>query len=84
MSSKEKCKYCEQSESLFYDKNSKGIREVVVEEDGTLSISSNEYDRAEAEKAMAVGFSFGESANMAQHNISIKIKYCPMCGRKLN
>lgn len=52
------CKYCEQSESLFYDKHSEGIREVVVEQDGTLNICSNDYDREEMKKSMAIGFSF--------------------------
>ena len=28
---KDKCKYCTYNESLFYDKNSEGIREVVIE-----------------------------------------------------
>ena len=78
------CKYCtEQNESIFYDKDSNGIREVVIEHDGTLSISSNDYDREESKKTQAIGFSLHESALMAQYSISVKINYCPMCGRKL-
>lgn len=78
------CKYCtEQNESIFYDKDSNGIREVVIEHDGTLSISSNDYDREESEKAQAIGFPWRESSLMAQYSISIKINHCPMCGRKL-
>lgn len=77
------CKYCERSESLFYDKESEGIREVVVEQDGSLSVFSNDYDREEEKKSEAIGFSFAESSRMAQYRVSIKINYCPMCGRKL-
>lgn len=83
-SNKEKgCKYCNDNESLFYDKESEGIREVVIEDDGTLSICSNDYDREEMSEAMKIGFSFDESSKMAQYCKSIKINYCPMCGRKL-
>lgn len=78
------CKYCEENESLFYDRDSEGIREVVLEQDGTMSICSNDYDRKELKKAMAIGFSFDESAKMAQYSISIKINFCPMCGKKLD
>lgn len=77
------CNYCEQNESLFYDKNAEGIREVVVEQDGTLSVCSNDCDREEMKKATAIGFSFDKSAKMTQYGVSIKIKYCPMCARKL-
>lgn len=80
---KDKCKYCTCNESLFYDKNSEGIREVVIEQDGTLSICSNDYDREEMKESMAMGFSFDESSKMAQYGLSIKINYCPMCGRKI-
>ena len=78
------CKYCDGSESIFYEKESEGIREVVVELDGSLSISSNDYDRNEYVKAQAIGFSHQESALMSQYSFSIKINYCPMCGRKLS
>ena len=78
------CKYCEENESLFYDRDSEGIREVVLEQDGTMSICSNDYDREESKKAMAIGFSIDESAKMAQYSISIKINFCPMCGKKLD
>ena len=78
------CKYCEEHESIFYDRDSEGIREVVVEQDNTLNICSNDYDREDMKKSMAVGFSYDEASKMAQYNISIKINHCPMCGRKLN
>lgn len=77
------CKYCEESESIFYDRNSDGIREVVVEQDGTLSICSNDYDREDMKKSEAVGFSSREALLMAQYSISLPINYCPMCGKAL-
>ena len=77
------CKYCEENESMFYDKNSEGIREVVIEQDNTLNICSNDYDREDMKKSMAIGFSFGEASRMAQYSISLPINYCPMCGRWL-
>jgi len=77
------CKYCDENESIYYDKKSEGIREVVVEQDGTLSICSNDYDRKEMKKSMAIGFNYHESALMAQYSISVKINYCPMCGKAL-
>ena len=77
------CKYCEENESIFYDRNSEGIREVVIEQDNTLNICSNDYDREDMKKSMAIGFSFGEASKMAQYSISLPINYCPMCGRKL-
>lgn len=78
------CRFCEQNESLFYKKDSEGIREVVIEPDGTLNICSNDYDREEMKKSMTIGFSFDESAKMSQYGLTIKINYCPMCNRKLN
>lgn len=77
------CEYCEKNESIFYDKDSEGIREVVIEQDGTLSICSNDYDREDMKKSTAIGFSYRESALMAQYSISLKINYCPMCGKAL-
>lgn len=77
------CKYCEENESIYYDKNSEGIREVVVEKDNTLCICSNDYDREDMKKSMAIGFTFSEASKMAQYSISIPINYCPMCGEKL-
>ena len=77
------CKFCEESESIFYDRNSDGIREVVVEQDSILSICSNDYDREDMKKSMAIGFSFGEAKKMAQYSISLPIHYCPMCGKEL-
>lgn len=77
------CKYCEGSESLFYDRNSLDVREVVVELDGTLSIFSNQFEYDEYKKNKSIGFSERESALMAQFSYSININYCPMCGRKL-
>lgn len=71
------------NESIFYDRNSEGIREVVIEQDNTLSICSNDYDREDMKKSMAIGFTFSEASKMAQYSISIQIKYCLMCGRKL-
>lgn len=78
------CKYCKQSESLFYDKDSKDVREVVVEPDGTLSIFSNQFDYDEYKKNESIGYSEREAALMAQFSYSIAINYCPMCGKKLN
>lgn len=77
------CEYCEKNKSLFYNKGSKDVREVVIEQDGTLSISSNYFDREEYEKNQEIGFSSDESAKMAQFSYSIDINFCPMCGRKL-
>ena len=77
------CKFCEESESIFYDRDSDGIREVVVEQDSTLSICSNDYDREDMKKSMAIGSPFGEARKMAQYSISLPINYCPMCGKEL-
>lgn len=77
------CKYCKQSESLFYDKDSPDVREVVVE-NGTLSIFSNLWDYDECKKNESVGYSEREAALMAQYSYSIEINYCPMCGRRFN
>lgn len=77
------CKYCNGNESLFYDRYSKDVREVVIEGDGSLSIFSNNYDREDSEKSESMGFTAEEARNMAQYRYNIKINYCPMCGRKL-
>ena len=79
------CKYCEQDKSIFYDREGKegGIREVVLERDGTLSVNSNNFDRKEADELQKWGFSGRQSANMTMYDVSIKINYCPMCGRQL-
>jgi len=77
------CKYCEENESIFYDEKSKGIREVVVEQDNTLCICSNDYDQDDANESEAIGFSFYEAKLMAQYSISLPINYCPMCGKAL-
>ena len=77
------CKYCEGSKSLFYDRNSLDVREVVVEPDGTISIFSNQFEYDEYKKNKSIGFSERESALMAQFSYSININYCPICGGKL-
>lgn len=77
------CEYCRKTKSLFYDLHSKDVREVVIEQDGELSILSNHFDREEYERNQAIGFSSEESAKMSQFNLNIKINHCPMCGRKL-
>ena len=64
------CKYCDGSESIFYEKESEGIREVVIELDGSLSISSNDYDREKCAKAQKIGFSVQESALMSQYSLN--------------
>lgn len=80
---KETCEYCESSKSLFYDRKSKDVREVVIELDGTLSIFSNEWDNEEFEKLVSVGIPYDEAHKMAMFSYWIEINYCPMCGRKL-
>lgn len=78
------CEYCNGSESLFYDRKSKDVREVVVELDGTLSVSSNHYDYDEFERLESIGFSSDEASKMSQFSYNIEINFCPMCGRKLD
>lgn len=78
------CEFCENSKSLFYDKHSKDVREIVVEKDGSLSVSSNHFDRDEYKKNMTIGFSPDESAKMSQYSYNINIKYCPICGKFLS
>lgn len=77
------CEYCNGNESLFYDRDSKDVREVVIEGDGSLSIFSNNYDREDREKSESMGFPSDEAKNMAEYSYNIKINYCPMCGREL-
>lgn len=77
------CEYCNGNESLFYDRYSKDVREVVIEGDGSLSIFSNNYDIEQREKSESMGFTAEEARNMAEYSYNIKINYCPMCGRKL-
>lgn len=77
------CKYCEENESIFYDRNSEGIREVVIEQDNTLSICSNDYDRRDMKKSEAIGFNPHEARLMAQYSVSLPINYCPICGKSL-
>lgn len=81
------CKYCDSSryggESIYYNKDSEDLREIVIELDGTLSIISNNYDEKEYKKRLKMGFSGFEAKNMAEYTYNIKINYCPFCGRKL-
>ncbi len=81
------CKYCDSSryggESIYYNKDSEDLREIVIELDGTLSIISNNFDEKEYEKWSKFGFSSLEARYMAEYTYNIKINYCPFCGRKL-
>lgn len=80
---KNNCEYCHKSKSLFYDKDSKDVREVYVELDASLTIASNHFDMDEEEKSISIGFTPREAMLMAQYSYNIKINNCPMCGRKL-
>lgn len=77
------CEYCNGNESLFYDRYSEDVREVVLETDGSLSIFSNNYSRKERDKSESMGFTADEAKKMAEFSYNFKINYCPMCGRKL-
>lgn len=81
------CKYCDSSryggESIYYNKDSEDLREIVIELDGTLSIISNNFDEKEYKKWSKFGFSIPEAKYMAEYTYNIKINYCPFCGRKL-
>lgn len=77
------CEYCKESKSLFYNRYSKDVREVYIEQDSSITIASNNFDEEDYEKSLKIGFSNSEASKMAQYSYNIKINYCPMCGKKI-
>lgn len=74
------CKYCEESKSLFWcqDTNEHFIREVYLELDGSMTVTSNIENLNEWRD----GNKWGIYARVLD-DCNFKINFCPMCGRKL-
>lgn len=61
------CKYCDEGESIYFDEKTNFVREIIIEDDKTLSIFTNWL---------------GEDLTMYA-DLNIEINYCPMCGAKI-
>lgn len=73
------CDYCDKLKSLFWcDKTEEhAIREIYVELDGSMTVSTNITDIEQSDCDSKWGY-----YHTQQDSCNFKINYCPMCGRK--
>lgn len=85
---KRDCQYCHNLKSLFWCKNgdNNSVREVYVELDGSLSVTTNLIDLEDIKHKELLRMS--GCSGLANYpsplvGCNVEINYCPMCGRKL-
>lgn len=74
------CEYCNNLKSLFWCDVMEDhvIREIYIELDGSITVETNVIDLKQAENDRKWGW-----YHTQKDSCNVKIKYCPMCGRKL-